>query len=135
MINPDLIVTKDRPLEWPELPEDIEEFLKSDRGIMSRMQKAVMDKIVGSQWFFVRNELAAPSAYGRSVYLTLGGIECPFNGMHNLILVLQSYDEQTRSRLISSMRPGTIEPITEERAKRNVARIQAKGYLIYPSLV
>lgn len=137
MIRPEVIVTKDRPAEWGELPEGIEEFMRSEDGIISRMQKDVLDKIVANQWFFVRNELGAGSDFDRGrplMYLTLGGIELPFNGITNLVLVLQSYDEETRSRLISAMKPGTIEPITIERAKRNIARIQAKGYIIYPSL-
>lgn len=137
MIVPEVIVYKDRPSEWGELPEGIEEFLKSDNGIMSRMQKDVLDRIVSNQWFFVKNELGA-KIKGESTprkYITLGGIELPFNGITNLVLVLQSYDEVTRSRLISAMKPGTIDPCTKERAHRNIARIQAKGYIIYPSLV
>lgn len=134
-IRPEVVVTKDRPQEWGELPEDFEEFMKSDNGILTRFQKEVMDKIVANQWFLVKNELGGTSPWGVLPYLSLGGLELPFNGMTNLMLVLNSYDEYTRERLISAMRPGTIEPITKEKAVELVRKIQARGYLIYPSLV
>ena len=135
-IRPEVVVTKDRPQEWGELPEDFAEFMRSDNGIMSRFQKEVMDRIVANQWFLVKNELGAKikGELRPRPYLTLGGLELPFNGMNNLMLVLNSYDEYTRERLISAMRPGTIEPITKEKATELVRKIQAKGYLIYPLL-
>lgn len=136
-IRPEVVVTQDRPSEWDELPEDFEEMMTADNGIMTKFQKEVMDRIVANQWFLVKNELRAPIKGGTYVhpYLTLGGVEVPFNGISNLMLFLNSYDEYTRERLISAMRPGTIEPITKEKAKALVSKIQSKGYLIYPSLV
>lgn len=134
-INPETVIIEDRPSEWGEISDEAIEFLKTDDGILSSIQREVLDRIVANQWFLVRNELKAGSPYGVQTYLTLGGIELPFNGITNLVLVLQSYDMETQAQLISAMKPGTIEPITEERARKNIARIQAKGYLIYPSLV
>lgn len=135
-IAPERVISKDRPSEWEDLPDELLEYLKPDSsGILTKIQKEILDRVLSHQWFFVRNELGANSRWGKRTYLTLGGIELPFNGLTNLILVIQSYDAQTQEALISAMRPGTIEPISERRAKKNIARIQAKGYIIYPSLV
>lgn len=126
----------DNPSEWPEISPEVQAFLQQTEkpGMFSPYQRAILDKIASSRWFLVRNDLGASSRYGVTQYLTLGGIELPFNGLTDLILVIQSYEPETQSQLISGLRPGSIVPISDEKAKQNISRLRSRGYMIYPNI-
>ena len=116
--------------------------LRPKNGIYLPWQRRAMDKIARSRWFLVRNEQrdrcgncrqgTIPGAIHE--YLTLGCIELPFNGVDDLVLVLESWDEERRERLISGMHPGMFVPITFGDARKYIRRIQAKGYDLFPGL-
>jgi hypothetical protein len=160
-------LTGNLPAEWAAIPHQILEALiplqtqslavpggevriVNFRGILTNAQKRRVDEILASRWFLIKNGGVLPPARCTRCgstshpYLTLGCIEKPYNGLGEIVALVEQQTQRGVARIVKAGRQatekplydttldaveiGAIVPITPEKAKALIDRINAKGY-------
>lgn len=160
----------DLPQEWGVVPTEIlqalipldvktlhlpggQQRIVNFKGMMTPEQKALVDSILAGRWFLVRNGGVLPRSrcirchsYDHT-YLTLGCIEKPYNGLGEIVAMIQRETQRGVARVVKIVRGrrqhldkplmettidaveiGAIEPITPQKAAELIDRINAKNY-------
>lgn len=142
----------DRPAEWEPVPERFREHLLATRGIFTPQQMRLWEAIMRSQWYLLPNTFydrngerlrARHWNNTKTDYITIRGIPAPYNSLTELIgkmreldgeYVQDDDDREFSVMHIDAMTAERIEPITVHKAHQLIARIRARGALIYPEI-
>ncbi len=129
------------------------------QGIMTAEQRKMVDAILAGRWFLIKNGgVLAPARCGRCKsykhpYLTLGCVEKPYNGLGEIVALIERQTQRGVARVVKSYRGqgqrhavrqgvdkplydkeltaaefGGIVPITPQEAAKYIDKINDKGY-------
>jgi hypothetical protein len=116
-------LTGNLPAEWAAIPHQILEALiplqtqslavpggevriVNFRGILTNAQKRMVDEILASRWFLIKNGGVLPPARCTRCgstshpYLTLGCIEKPYNGLGEIVALVEQQTQRGVARIV-----------------------------------
>jgi hypothetical protein len=159
ILDPTSVTLADLPPEWEAVPDLImaqlapqafrevrgpggTSYIADLTGIVTPEQKALVDKIAQGRWFVMRNNgpqldrMRCGRCNRIHEYLTLGCVERPFHGLHQIVGMIETYQAEGKhvERILTSIRLGAIVPISRKQARQLADKIRAKGIPIYAGL-
>lgn len=142
----------DLPDVWEPVPDEYREMLKIKNGIATGMQRRMIDAILASRWYLIKNDSTDEFGNRRPCrhchrlhdYVTVRCIEAPFTSLTEVMGIIRKADgvyvqgdkqpDQFDSMEFDAQVLGKIVPISISQAYDHIRKIRGRGVPIYPHI-